>query len=392
MGVQMKWAPAFVVLWVLAWGARADDADQQARARYAEGDTALRLGQYAKAIEAFEDAYRLSHRVEILYNIGLAYRRAYSVDGEPEHLRRALDLYETFMRQTPSENERKVTGGVVKELREQLAAVEERERLSRLRNVTSPQLQDALKLFVSGKGPEALERLDKLLEAGSHPQGMVEDIFRLEGEIAADIGQPASAEEAFKKLLALAPGFVVSPKASALVRTAFANSTAYWKGKAALHISHGAPPPAVPDRPLSIPVSVDQDPMLMVARVTVHYRVAGQGSFATVTRTGPGDLLIPGPALPTTPNGYRVEYYIEAADRFGNVLATIGGERVPLSFPVISQAEVERQAEAAKPWYKRPWIWALVVVGVGGATTAGVLLSQRGPPASDYGVVQTLPH
>src|SRR5271163_1403602 len=112
----LRWTLAAALVCASAVALAEDPNEAQARARYTEGETALRLGHYLDAIEAFEDSYRLSNKVEILYNIGLAYRRAYSVDGRPEYLRRALDIYKTFARMARSPAEKRAASQVISEL------------------------------------------------------------------------------------------------------------------------------------------------------------------------------------------------------------------------------------------------------------------------------------
>ncbi|HUB07959.1 MAG TPA: hypothetical protein VMB50_13190 [Myxococcales bacterium] len=384
----MKLLAALALAAVAATARAAPSAadDQTARERYEAGEAALRLGHYAAAIAAFEDAYRLSHRVGILYNIGLAYRRAYSLDGRPAQLRQALDMYEAYLRQAGAIPERPQIESIAAQLRAQVAALDERERLAELRESTgSPVLQEAMKLYAEGRAPDALAALDVALAKGGNPPGVLQDIYRIEAEISAQSGQPASADEAFEKLLALSPSFKPATDAAAAVKASFARAAAYWLDKPSLRITPTVPPAATPGRTLAIPVAVDNDPLLMVARLSVHYRPQGRTAYSAVTRDGPGDLLISGMDLPASEQGYRVEYYLEAADRSGNVLATLGGPSVPLSFPVLSRADVARAAAAARPWYANPWLWT--GVGVGAALLGGgtYLLLQRGPPASNYG-------
>jgi tetratricopeptide (TPR) repeat protein len=388
MNARVLFAALLVLFAVRGLAESTPDSDQKARERYAAGDTAFSLGHYDDAIEAFEDAYRLSHRIGILYNIGLAYRRAYSLGGKPAQLRRALEMYESFLRQAGKVADRAQIEGVAAQLRAQVAAQDERERLAQLREAAgSPALLDAMKLYADGKAPEALDALERLLQKGGNPTGVLQDIYRVEAEISASSGQPASADEAFEKLLALSPSFKPPADAAAPVRESFARASAYWQGKPSLRISPRVPPSATPGAPLAIPVLVEEDPLLLVARLTVHYRPSGQDSYSTVTRDGPGDLLIPGLDLPAKSQGYRVEYFLDAADRHGNVLAAIGGPTVPLSFPVLSRDEVARAAAAARPWYKNPWIWGGIGVGAAVIVTGAALLDQRGPPPSNYGNV-----
>ncbi len=372
-------------------------ADAQAKARYSEGETALRLGHYQDAIEAFEDAYRLSQRVEILFNIGLAYRRAYGVVDKPEYLRRALEIYRTFERLARSPEERRAAAQVISEIEPQVRAIDDRERMARLQSQGAPgPLQAAIRLDAEGKAADAVRTLDALLRKGHNGPDMVADIYRLEAEMAADAGPwgPKFSTGAFERLLSVNPEYRLPANASARERQSFAAARAFSAGRPALAISHVVPPPAAPNQPLPLSVAVENDALGMMRTLVVGYRQAGRRSFSTVSRAGEGELLIPGIDLPAEEKSYRVEYYVEGLDRYGNVLSSIGSERAPLSFPVMSKEEVAEAESARRPWYGRPWTWVGIGLGVAAVagTVAAVAMSQRGPPASDYGVLQTLQH
>ncbi|MHB8417669.1 MAG: tetratricopeptide repeat protein [Myxococcales bacterium] len=387
---------AAVLLLLAAGSAFADDPNEaQAKARYSEGETALRLGHYLDAIEAFEDSYRLSNRVEILYNIGLAYRRAFGVDGRPEYLRRALDIYRTFEKLARSPAERRAAQEVITELEPQIRAIDDQERLARLRGQSTGPLAAAIRLYSEGRAADSLAALEALLHRGRNPPSMVADIYRLEGEMANDAQQPQIAENAFRRLLSLDPDFQLPANATPAARSSFASARALAGGTSALGVSHIVPPPATPDQPLTLNVVVDNDPTNLVAKVAIWYRHHGSRKFSSISRAGGGDLIIPGLDLPGGDQGYRVEYFVTGLDRWGNVITSIGSVQAPLSFPVLSTEEVQRIADAQRPWYKRPWPWLLIVGGaaiVGGSVALAVQYGTPHPPASDWGVVQTLPH
>ncbi|HUB09890.1 MAG TPA: tetratricopeptide repeat protein [Myxococcales bacterium] len=387
----LRFAAVATLLCVSA-SAFADDPNEvQAKARFTEGETALRLGHYLDAIEAFEDSYRLSNKVEILYNIGLAYRRAYSVDGRPEYLRRALDIYRTFFKLARSPAEKRAAQEVITELSPQIRAIDDQERLARLRAQSTGPLAPAIRLYSEGHAPEAVQTLEALLHRGRNPPSMVADIYRLEGEMANDAQAPQVAEDAFRKLLSLDPDFQLPANATPAARASLEHAKTLFTGQSAVAVSHVVPPPATPDQPLSLSVGVDNDPMSLVARISVWYRHQGARRFSSVSRVGGGDLVIPGLDLPGGDQGYRVEYFVTALDRWGNVISSIGSVQAPLSFPVLSTEEVQRIADAQRPWYKRPWPWILISVGavaVGGATYYAA--TRGGPPTSDWGVIQTL--
>lgn len=78
--------------------APADEDTQAARAAYAEGEKAYRLGKFEEAAAAFERAYELSGLLpDILYNIGLSHLRWYDVDPDIAHLRKAKVVFQNYV-------------------------------------------------------------------------------------------------------------------------------------------------------------------------------------------------------------------------------------------------------------------------------------------------------
>ncbi|MBI2896716.1 MAG: tetratricopeptide repeat protein [Deltaproteobacteria bacterium] len=95
----------------------------EARAAFDEGRTAFRLGHYDEAIRQFELAYRLSHARKLLYNIAQSYRRNFEVEGDVADLRRARELYRSYLREDPQSPERAEVEGMLGEIEERLAAL-----------------------------------------------------------------------------------------------------------------------------------------------------------------------------------------------------------------------------------------------------------------------------
>ncbi len=91
------------------------EGEPDARTAFQMGQASFHNGQYEGAMRAFQEAYRLEPRPELLYQIGESARRA-------GRLRRALDALERYLRETSAVHprrasvERKVT-----ELREAIA-------------------------------------------------------------------------------------------------------------------------------------------------------------------------------------------------------------------------------------------------------------------------------
>lgn len=362
------------------------NAEAEAKAAYARGGDAFKLGHYPEAIQAFEDAYRLSHKVEILFNIGLANRKAYGIENKPEYLRRALDIYKQFLRLAQDDNERRAARQNITEISGQLAGIEESERVQRMRGGSGP-LAVALKLYGEGRANDALAQIEAVLHHGGNQAVVLQDIYRLEGEIAVDAGQPALSIEAYKKLLALTPSFDLPKSASAGARENLGAARHFWTEKGQFSVSPVVPPPAQPDAPLIIPVLVENDAESLVARITVRYRRSGERRYSSVSRVGAGDVSIPAMALPPEDPGYRMEYFILATDAYNNIVTTIGGDTAPLSFPVLSPEEFKKLNQRGAPWYGSWWFvttLTLVAIGAGLGIAAGAGAFTPGPPASSF--------
>jgi len=113
-------AIAFGLLVVLPTAATAQPSPEAERA-FREGEASFRLGHYSEAITAFETAYRLSNAPKLLYNIAQAYRRRFDIQGDPTDLRRARDLYQSYLQLDPATNKRAEVAGILAEIETRLA-------------------------------------------------------------------------------------------------------------------------------------------------------------------------------------------------------------------------------------------------------------------------------
>jgi tetratricopeptide (TPR) repeat protein len=85
-------AVGLAFLWCLGTnGARADEAETQAKISYQKAMAAFGLGDYAEAAEHYETAFRLKPDGALLYNAAQAHRLA-------GNKKRALELYRNFVR------------------------------------------------------------------------------------------------------------------------------------------------------------------------------------------------------------------------------------------------------------------------------------------------------
>ncbi len=107
-------AAALAVLLVTGGLARADDA-QQARDLFNQGNTFFDLGQFDKAIEAWQNGYQLKNDPGFLYNIAQAYRTT----GDAQ---KAIFAYKRYLSNAPKAHNRAEVEQKVEALQKQLAA------------------------------------------------------------------------------------------------------------------------------------------------------------------------------------------------------------------------------------------------------------------------------
>ena len=100
---SMFWPAWVVVLFLMLFATPALAQGNQAEAEkfFRAGEQAYRAGQYSVAAQAFEEAYKLMPVPAIAFSTAQAYRLQYFIDKKPERLKRAIDLYRTYIDQVP---------------------------------------------------------------------------------------------------------------------------------------------------------------------------------------------------------------------------------------------------------------------------------------------------
>lgn len=98
-----------VVIVVLVVFLRCVQAAPSAEDDFNAGEVAYHQGNYALAVERYEEAYRLSREPALLYNVAQAYRLA----GDCEH---ALSSYRQFIAADPASERRRLADELIGEL------------------------------------------------------------------------------------------------------------------------------------------------------------------------------------------------------------------------------------------------------------------------------------
>lgn len=354
--------------------------DNAGRKHFEEGESAYRMGKFAKAIAEYEAAYALVPKPALLYNLGQAHRKQYAIDGRAEHLRAAREVFQSYLREVPDSPQKPVLEEIMRGLDKQLREFEQKMR-AELATAEPAKIREARRSYDSQDYGAALTALTEALGVKGNRREHLVTIFRLLGQSAALVGEEAGATEAFKRWLALEPQGELPPDSDARALKALAAAKAYWKGRDRLRIEHLPPGRVPPGVPLTIPIAVPSDPLKMIHHLEFLYRRTGAPTFERqVLARGQASVTLTGAFLQDSKKPYRVEYYAVALDENGSTMDSLGSEGVPLAFLVTREARAGR-------WYTKWWVWTITAAVVAGAATTGGVLGTRGNgrPASDLG-------
>ncbi len=96
-----SWGPLLVVFFAARVTLADDAALEQAKAYFRAGAQAYAVGEYAAAVQAFEQANRLAPRPAVLFSIAQAERKQYFLDHKRDHLMKAIDMYRKYLETEP---------------------------------------------------------------------------------------------------------------------------------------------------------------------------------------------------------------------------------------------------------------------------------------------------
>jgi hypothetical protein len=223
--------------------------------------------------------------------------------------------------------------------------------------------------------PNALVLCEQAIARGLPPQQQVRALDYI-GYCHVAQGEEAQAEAMFRQALAVDPTHRlpddVSPKIQRVFDKARGADTPPDRREAEVALSP-AIEPAQPREGQALAVSLgSRDPRGQIASVAVQYRRRGGAGWSRVeaARSGAGAFAATIPGMQVEPPA--LEYFAEARDAAGAIVARAGSAEAPLT--------VDVRSRPPRPIYAKWWFWT--AVGAGAVVTAvlvGVLASQGGP-------------
>ncbi len=223
-----------------------------------------------------------------------------------------------------------------------------------------------------------LEHASSALETGGRSRRELIRIYELMGIAAAALEQEDDSRDAYIRMLALDPSRDVDRNLAPRLRSPFLEARGYWTAR-----SDRLEAEVRLERSESGLVVHLTDPLDMAQAVVVRARLGGGGDWHESRQPAVEEQLVP---ITGVADADRVEYVIEVLDGRGNRLVELGA---PMSPRVIGESELTGTAastETGSPGggnlLASPVFWGIAgAVLLGGAITAGVLLSDSDPGA-----------
>jgi len=340
---------------------------EQAKREFSEGQTAYDLAKYDEALAHFTKAYELSKLPAILYNLGQSHRRLYETAGGIDNLRRAREMYRSYLRLVPISPDRALAESLLKGVEEEYGKQLHAQRDKLLIEAKGIGALNLAEDFVAqGDKEAAVAALDRFVKSPGNKRADVARGERVRARVQAGNGDTRAAAESFARAIELDPSISPPPDSEAVALGAFKKAQERMKGKPSLALTHVPPARLKVGQAPKLRVDVSGDTLSLVSGLQVSYR-AGGGAFATLSAK-PGDLVFPQTFNAGLAPGTRIEYYVTAVDEDGAVLDTLGSSLLPFVLNV--------DAKAAPPLHKRWQFWvglsAGVLVAAGAAAAIGV--------------------
>jgi hypothetical protein len=242
------------------------------------------------------------------------------------------------------------------------------------------ELRQTLRMLAEVEIERALSELERLRQGGPFRYRTQLEIYRQLALAHAYLDQPQAAVGAFGSLLALDPAHVIrytlSPKVTFLFEQARRQSR--QRPQTALRVVW--PRDTRVDEAIAIEAEVVADPVRLLRRARVHFRLKG-GSWQHVdVRLKPigsfARVLLPAVAAGKT-QSCTLEMHLVAYDSAGNETLLWREAERPLRLTL--------RYEQPMPWYRKWWIWALGGVVAASAAGTAAYAATRNPPATTEG-------
>lgn len=235
-------------------------------------------------------------------------------------------------------------------------------------------LADGRRLYSEMQYPAVVQAMRRALDVpGIGPVDQLE-AYEYMGCAYVALQDETSARRAFRDLLVIDPYYVLrEPSGSPKIREVFERARHEIAPDAALEPSLSLRISAPRRANAGEPAEVRAEPSGPVARMTLRTRVAGELPYARSPMTRSGRFFRGVVTLPERTRSYSLEFYLEARNGRGGLIARGASPLAPRSIDV-RVATVQTPNE----WWQSPWVWVGAGAVVVGSVVLGVVLATSG--------------
>ena len=223
----------------------------------------------------------------------------------------------------------------------------------------------------------AARTLQRAIEYSRNCRWDLAEIYRLKAFVDAVNADRERCQRAFEILLALDPDYVMPSDVPPKIQACFADAQRVPPERRELRLVHRSPTLVPSNAPVSLPVRV-VDPLRLVDQVQVYFRRQGVKVYTVVTARADENvsIVIPALSLPPDEDGYKIEYFIRAVDRWEGALEEDGSAKKPLMFAV--EAGSPSEGGLVAKW----WFWASIIGAVAVVAGVGAVVATQSDPDS----------
>lgn len=245
-------------------------------------------------------------------------------------------------------------------------------------------LADGRRLYSEIQYPAVIQAMRRALDVPGVSAVDQLEAYEYMGCAYVALQDETSARRSFRALLVIDPYYVLrEPSGSPKIREVFEAARHEIAPDAALEPSLTLAISAPRRASAGEPAEVRVEPSGPVARMTLRTRVGGELRFARAPMTQSGRFFRGVLTLPERTRRYALEFYVEARNGRGGLIARGASPLAPRTIDVRGAAAVESPTS----WWQSPWVWIGGGAVVLGSVVAAILLATGG----DDDVCGTLP-
>lgn len=245
-------------------------------------------------------------------------------------------------------------------------------------------LEEGRRLYADLEYQDAEQTLTRALSIEGLPDAFRIELLETLGFVEVVLERESAARQAFERLFAIDPYFVVrepsgSPRVASLVESVRARVVSDAAIDPEVELRVDLPRAARRDGATEVRISVSSP---AVTSVVLEVRGEHDVAFQPLDGAGTGGQFVV--SIPAMADSEELELYVEGRDARGRLVTRSGSPLAPLHLPVTGPAGGGGGGSIAEEW----WLWTIIgVVVVGAAVGIGVGVGVSGEAQAPAGTL-----